>query len=69
MARKWADLKAMSDKDLVKEHDEIAPRTVIGTNYYRDELHHRMIARRTIEPPRVSRRVFYLSPATATGAS
>lgn len=38
MARTFADLRATSDEDLVRQHDAHAQHTVAGVNYYLDEL-------------------------------
>jgi hypothetical protein len=38
MARTIADLRAMSDEDLVRAHDSHAQHTVVGINYYLEEL-------------------------------
>jgi len=38
MSKSIADLRALSDEDLIHEHDETARSTVVGTNYYLDEL-------------------------------
>ena len=41
MARTWAELKELPDEELIKEHDELAKSTQVGTNYYLAELRHR----------------------------
>jgi hypothetical protein len=38
MARTYAELRSMSDEDLVAEHDATAGHTVVGLNYYQEEL-------------------------------
>lgn len=35
------ELRNKSDDDLIKDHDELASRTTIGINYYREELDRR----------------------------
>ena len=44
MAHKLIELRGMSDEDLVREHDEMAQHTIMGLNYYRDEIQRREIA-------------------------
>lgn len=41
MSRSLSDLHALSDDQLIAEHDEHAKHTVIGTNYYVEELSRR----------------------------
>lgn len=41
MAYTIAELRALSEADLVREHDRIAQTTVLGLNYFRDELNRR----------------------------
>jgi hypothetical protein len=38
MSKSIADLRALSDQDLIREHDETAKSTVVGTSYYVEEL-------------------------------
>jgi hypothetical protein len=38
MAYTLAELRSLSTDDLMQEHDEQAPRTQVGLNYYRDEI-------------------------------
>jgi len=35
------DLRALSDEELISRHDAEAKQTVVGTQYYLDELHRR----------------------------
>jgi len=44
VAHKLIELRGMSDEDLVREHDEMAQHTIMGLNYYRDEIQRREIA-------------------------
>ena len=41
MAYTIAELRRLSDADLVREHDRIAQSTSLGLNYFRDELNRR----------------------------
>ena len=41
MAYTVAQLRALSDADLIREHDHVAQSTSLGLNYFRDELNRR----------------------------
>jgi hypothetical protein len=41
MSRSLSNLRALSDAELVAEHDEHAKHTVVGTSYYIEELSRR----------------------------
>ncbi len=43
-AHKWADLKELSDDELIAEHDAVAENTAVGTQHYLDELRYRQQA-------------------------
>ena len=45
MARKLAELRAMSDADLVAEHDKTSEITAVGISYYLEELYRRELER------------------------
>jgi hypothetical protein len=45
MSEKIAELRAMTDEQLIDNHDRLASGTVIGTRHYLDELRHRDAAR------------------------
>lgn len=45
MAYTIRDLRNLSDDDLIAEHDKIAPNTMVGTQYYRDEIRAREFQR------------------------
>ncbi len=47
MAHPIAELKKLSDAELIRQHDEQAKHTVVGTAYYVDELRYRQQARLT----------------------
>lgn len=38
MARKHDDLKKLSDGELKKEYDKVAERTMVGLNFYLEEI-------------------------------
>ncbi len=46
IARSIEELRALSDDDLIREHDEIAAHTQTGLNYYLEELARRQVASR-----------------------
>lgn len=64
MIRSLQQLRAISEKQLTIEHDELAKNTVVGTNYYMQELDRR--SRERFE--KVTIRLTYLS-ATASIAA
>lgn len=41
MSRTIQELRNLSDEELIKEHDRKAVNTVVGTNYYMEELDRR----------------------------
>ena len=43
-AHKWADLKELSDDELIAEHDAVAENTAVGAQHYLDELRYRQQA-------------------------
>lgn len=45
MAPKWEALRRLTDDELIAAHDEIAKNTVVGLNYYRDEITRRAFER------------------------
>jgi len=47
MSETLADLRATSDDELVRKHDELAKHTVVGTNHYLQELARRDQNRQT----------------------
>ena len=46
MSRSIAELRRTSDEQLTEEHDRIAKNTVVGVDYYLNELRRRESARR-----------------------
>jgi hypothetical protein len=47
MAYTIAELRKLSDEDLIREHDSVATSTVMGLNYYSNELARRAQAHET----------------------
>jgi hypothetical protein len=54
-------LRAMSEDQLVAEHDHAATSTTVGVNYYLDELDRRSRERSTVAANRLARNSFWLS--------
>lgn len=46
MARSIHEVRGLSDEDLIREHDEAAKSTVVGTSFYVEEVARRETARR-----------------------
>jgi hypothetical protein len=46
-AKSYADLRARTDGDLIREHDQILTTGAIGTEYYLNELARRTAERQT----------------------
>lgn len=68
-------LRHLSDEQLIKEHDEKAKHTVVGTNYYVDELDRRSRDRSdkamhelAVESQKLARRT-YIQSWISVGAS
>jgi hypothetical protein len=47
MSETLAELRSLSDDDLIRRHDELAKRTAVGTNHYLQELSRRDQDRQT----------------------
>lgn len=45
MAKTLEELRSLSDEELVRRHDREAEGTVVGVDYYLDELHRRDVER------------------------
>ena len=54
MSLKVADLHAMSDEKVIAHHDSTAEHTLVGTNYWMDELERRSRERSTRASNRVA---------------
>jgi hypothetical protein len=65
MAVNLKELRAMTDEELVKRHDEDAKSTVTGANYYLDELARRDTQRTAEAVRRGTEWVKYLTMAIA----
>ncbi|MGR6316490.1 hypothetical protein Q2K19_10605 [Micromonospora soli] len=61
MVRKIADLRAATDEELIAEHDHHAGNTVVGTQYYMDELERRERRRAIKASDRLARRAYRLA--------
>ncbi len=62
MARTHGELRALSDEELIRQHDELAKGTLVGLNHYREEL-----ARR--EQNKQSRLILALTVVTTAEAA
>lgn len=65
MVRKIADLRATPDEVLIGEHDQAATHTVVGTDYYMQELDRRSRERAAAESHALAHRAFWLTVANA----
>lgn len=45
MVHTWAELKNLSEDELIAQHDRLAKTTVVGTGHYLEELRYRHHAR------------------------
>lgn len=69
MSLSIAALREMTDADLIREHDLIAPNTFIGTAYYQEELKRRSRERLAVSSELLARRVFGLSVVSLIAAA
>jgi hypothetical protein len=44
-AKTIADLRALSDEQLIEQHDQLAKNTIVGISYYLSELERRPVER------------------------
>lgn len=72
MSRSLSALQALTDEELIAEHDSAATNTSVGTAYYVDELNRRTAERSsrankdaTAAALRLARRSFWLTVANA----
>ncbi len=49
MAKTWNDLKAMTDAELIAEHDRLHKNVSLGVGYLTNELHERAAAAMMVE--------------------
>ncbi|OGP68419.1 MAG: hypothetical protein A2W27_11025 [Deltaproteobacteria bacterium RBG_16_44_11] len=61
MAYTLKELQELSDDQLISEHDALAQSTVMGINYYRDELNRRGQNRQTEAMLLYTRRLLWLT--------
>ena len=67
MAHKWADLKKLSDDELIAEHDAVAGYMQIGRIYYLDELRYRQQSRNATRAGRFHEVDFLADPRRHVG--
>ena len=58
---KWADLKNLSDDELIAEYDVRAKHTGVGTQFYADELRYREQSRVAGKLEKFTRQIFWLT--------
>ena len=61
MARSLADLRALSEDELISQHDEQAKNTVVGIQYYLDELRYREQSRVAANVENFTRCILWLT--------
>jgi hypothetical protein len=54
MALKLADLRAMSDDELIRTYDQVAENTMVGLDWYREELNRRVYERDAVAMQRLT---------------
>ena len=60
-AQTWADLKALSDDELIARHDAQSGSTVVGTNHYLDELRYREQSRIALNVACFTKQIWWLT--------
>jgi hypothetical protein len=60
MSEKIADLRALTDDEIISRHDVAARNTSVGVNFYLDELRRREQVRAIEASNRLARRAFWL---------
>jgi CHASE3 domain sensor protein len=68
MVRSIRALRETPDEELIDEHDQHAESTVVGTQYYLDELNRRAQQRSVEAADRLARRAFWLTIANTAFA-
>ncbi|WP_282006871.1 hypothetical protein [Propioniciclava sinopodophylli] len=63
-ARSIAELRRATDDELIREHDADAVHTVVGTDYYMQELFRRSSERASERAQQLSERIYQLSIVT-----
>lgn len=69
MVRSIKALQETPDGQLISEHDELALHTVVGTQYYVDELGRRTQQRALEAADRLARRAYWLAVANTVLAT
>jgi hypothetical protein len=65
MALKLTALQAMSDEELIRTYDEMAPGTMVGLDWYREELNRRAYERDAEAMRRLTEQTVRLTEQTA----
>jgi hypothetical protein len=65
MVRKINELRATPDDVLIAEHDAAAVNTIVGTDYYMEELDRRSRDRFTQQSHQLAQRTYWLAVASA----
>ncbi|NYG05708.1 hypothetical protein BJ986_000195 [Phycicoccus badiiscoriae] len=69
MSFKIADLRRATDEvDLVRLHDEVAPHTMVGVDYYLEELQRRDFVRAAESSEKLARAAAWLSVVSAAAS-
>lgn len=63
MVRSIKTLRETPDEQLIAEHDQLAQNTVVGTQYFMDELNRRVQQRALEAADGLARRAFWLTVA------
>lgn len=61
MSESIAELKTLTDDDLIRLHDRVANVTVVGTAHYLDELRARQNARLSASVERMTKYILWLT--------
>ena len=65
MSSTLKELREMTDEQVIEEHDNLAQRTMMGLNYYLDELNRREQNRQTEAMLSYTRRMLWLTVLVA----
>jgi hypothetical protein len=65
MSHRIAEIKAMSDQELIEQHDKVATHTVMGVQYFLDELRSRENDRISKRMAIIADRMWWLSVAVS----
>lgn len=61
MASSMKELRALTDDELIKQHDRLAANTAIGVNYYLNELRARQQSKINEEMRSLTKRIYWLT--------